>query len=262
VCSNNNDELTAQIIDTVPDATVIALGDNAFPSGSAESYNNCYGPTWGRFKARTWATLGNHDWDSTSASFAGAISYFGDRAGPPGKHYYSFDVGAWHIVVLNVVSGSTPPVPYNAGSEQQTWLSADLTANAGKKCTMVVWHDPRFMSSRDAPAFHERTTLRSLWGLLEAHGVDVVLNGNQHWYERMHPMRSDGARDDSLGIRQFIVGTGGESVIRPSVDHPNAAAIWNVYGVLRFTLRDGDYDWRFVPVRGAAADDAGSGRCH
>lgn len=262
VCSNNNDEVTAQLIDTVTNATVLALGDNAFPGGSAQAYNDCYGPTWGRFKDRTYAVLGNHDWDSTTGSFAGAISYFGDRAGPAGKHYYSFDVGTWHIIVLNVVTGSNPPVAYNSSSEQQAWLAADLQANATKKCVMAVWHDPRFMAGLNDPTFQERTTLTSLWSRLEASGVDVVLNGNQHWYERMYPMRTDGTRDDSLGIRQFTVGTGGESVVLPGYGHPNTAAALGVYGVLRFTLRDGSYDWQFMPVRGAAGTDSGTGTCH
>lgn len=263
VCSNNNDEITAQLIDTVPNAVVIALGDNAFPSGSAAAYNDCYGPTWGRFKDRTYAVLGNHDWDSTTASFAGAVSYFGDRAGPAGKHYYSFDVGAWHVIVLNVISGTNPPVAYNSSSEQQAWLAADLQANAGKKCTMAVWHDPRFMSALSDPSFMERTTLSSLWSRLEAGGVDVVLNGNQHWYERMHPMRTDGTRNDSLGIRQFIVGTGGESVVYPAHTHPNNVLTWAAYGVIRFTLRDGSYDWNFQTARGQDPfSDSGTGTCH
>jgi hypothetical protein len=247
----------------VAGATVIALGDNAFPGGTAQAYNDCYGPTWGRFKDRTYAVLGNHDWDSASASFAGALSYFGDRAGPAGKHYYSFDVGTWHVVVLNVISGTNPPVPYNSTSEQQAWLAADLQANAGKRCTMVVWHDPRFMSAVSDPSFMQRTTQVSLWSRLEGAGVDVVVNGNQHWYERMHPMRSDGTRDDANGITQFIVGTGGESVVMPAHAHPNTAAQGAVYGVLRLTLRDGSYDWAFLPARGqAAVDDSGSRACH
>src|SRR6185436_6749987 len=124
--------------------TVIALGDNALPSGRAVDYATCYDASWGRFKARTYAVMGTHEYDS-SATADGAVAYFGANAGPAGKGYYSFDAGTWHIIVLN--TSNNPTVSYAATSEQQTWLQADLNANAGKKCVMAVWHDPRFMST-------------------------------------------------------------------------------------------------------------------
>lgn len=261
-CTNTNDAATAALIAADTAATVIALGDNAFPNGTAANYTECYGPTWGAFKARTYALFGNHDYDS-SATAAGAAGYFGDRAGPAGKHYYSFDLGDWHVIVLNVISGLTPPVAYAPGSEQATWLAADLAANSTKKCVMAVWHDPRFLSS-DTAGFNERTTQRALWQTLYDAGVDIVLNGSAHMYERMQPMDAAGAVDTVRGIRQFNSGLGGES--RYTTDrtfiHPASASRGFEYGVLKLTLGKDSYSWQFLPVAGATFADTGTGACH
>ncbi|PYP58838.1 MAG: hypothetical protein DMD44_06825, partial [Gemmatimonadetes bacterium] len=125
-CSSTRDELTAQLLDTLP-GTVLTLGDAVVPDASA--YTSCYDPSWGRHKARTYNTLGNHDYYNGHVS--GVWDYWGDRAGPRDLGYYSFDVGAWHIIVLNS-NGSF--VPDGAGSAQDVWLQNDLAANS-KKCT-------------------------------------------------------------------------------------------------------------------------------
>jgi hypothetical protein len=255
VCSNTNDDATARLIDAMTTATVVALGDNAFPDGTLANYNDCYGPSWGRFKDRTYAVVGNHDYDS-SATAEGTLSYFGERAGPPGKGYYSFDIGTWHVVVLNS-NGSY--VPFNATSEQQAWLASDLQANASKRCIMAIWHHGRYFSSSSAGGL-ERTTQASLWSRLYSGGVDVILNGDAHFYERLRPMLPDGTVDEVNGMVQFAAGTGGESVTSPSVVHPNSAHIATVFGVVRFTLKDGSYDWAFVPAVGPEGD-AGTASC-
>lgn len=256
VCSSQNDEATAQILDGTP-GTVIALGDNAMRNGTLANYASCYDPTWGRHKGRTYAALGNHDYDS-SATADGAFDYFGARAGPRPLGYYSVDVGAWHVIVLN---DNDAFVPFGAGSAQEQWLANDLAQNTAQ-CTMAVWHQPRFLSSNTA-GFTERPTRKVLWDRLYAAGVDVVLNGHQHHYERMAPMTPTGVRDDATGIRQFNVGTGGESVELPTVTvHPNSEVRAGVFGVLKLTLRPTRYDWEFVPIAGEAFRDAGSGTCH
>src|SRR2546425_10596654 len=129
-CGVDSDELTARILDPIP-GTVLTLGDNAFPDGTLSTYVSCYDPTWGRHKAHTYATLGNHEYKTGTA--AGAFDYFGDRAGPRDQGYYGFDLGAWHIIVLNSNGGF---VPFSAGSEQDQWLQADLAAST-KQCTLA-----------------------------------------------------------------------------------------------------------------------------
>ena len=255
-CSNDNDEATAQLLDVIP-GTVVALGDNAFPYGRLVDYQACYEPTWGRHKARTYAVMGNHEYDS-SATADGAFDYFGARAGPRGLGYYSFEVGPWHIIVLN---DQSPSIPYTVGSPQDQWLVADLAANT-RRCTLATWHTPLFLSSNTA-GYTSNPSRRTLWNRLYAGGVDVVLNGQQHHYERSAPMRPDGTRDDSTGIRQFIVGTGGESLGLPTVAiHPNSEVRGAVYGVLQLGLLPDRYAWQFVPIVGQTFTDAGSTVCN
>ena len=255
-CTNNNDEATAQVLDGIP-GTVVALGDNAFPNGRLVDYQTCYEPTWGRHKARTYAVMGNHEYDS-SATADGAFDYFGARAGPRGLGYYSFDLGAWHIIVLNDNLGF---VPIAVGSPQDQWLVNDLAANT-RKCILAMWHTPLFLSSNSA-GFTSNPSRRTLWNRLYAGGADIVLNGQQHHYERLAPMRPDGTRDDTSGIREFIVGTGGESLALPTVAiHPNSEARGAVYGVLQLGLQADRYSWQFVSIAGQTFSDSGSAPCN
>lgn len=254
-CGTNNDEATASLLDAIP-GTVVALGDNAFPDGTLADYNTCYEPTWGRHRARTYPVLGNHEYDAGNAD--GTFDYFGERAGPRGLGYYSFDLGAWHVIVLN---DNAAFVPFAAGSVQEQWLVSDLAANT-KQCTLAIWHVPLFRSSNTA-GFITSPTRRILWERLYAAGADVVLNGDLHHYERFAPMRPDGTRDETTGMRQFAVGTGGESVSLPTVAiHPNSEVRAAVFGVLKLTLEDGGYSWEFVPVAGETLTDAGRGSCN
>ena len=255
-CASTNDDATGRVMDGIP-GTVMVLGDNALPFGRPVDYQNCFSGSWGRHFNRIQAVLGNHDYDS-SATAAGAFDYFGDRAGPRGLGYYSYDIGAWHIVVLN---DNAAFVPYAAGSAQDQWLQADLAANA-KPCTLAMWHIPLFLSSNTA-GYTVNPTRKILWDRLAAAGVDVVVNGHQHHYERMAPMTSSGVRDDAAGIRQFNVGTGGDGLALPTVTiHPNSELREAVYGVLKLTLRATRYDWEFESVAGQTFRDAGSGTCH
>ena len=84
----------------------------------------------------------------------------------------------------------------------------------------------------------------------------------QDYDERFPPMTPDGQVDSQRGIREFNIGTGGESVAMPTVIAPNSEVRGAEFGVLKLTLRPGDYDWEFVPVQGAIFTDSGSGTCH
>jgi PKD repeat protein len=255
---DTEDEATAKLLDAEvtldPTVTIFTLGDNAYPSGRAQDYTNCYQPTWGRHKARTWVNLGNHEYDSGTAN--PTFDYFGERAGARGKGYYSLNLGDWHIIVLN---DNYSKVPMAAGSEQDKWLVADLAANT-KRCTMAIFHQPRFYSSSNS------TTIRSqwkiLWDRLWPAGVDVILNGHQHIYERFAPMRPDGSRDDLTGIKQFIAGTGGEGGGLPSTRAANSEVLVRTLGILKLVLRQDSYDWQFKPIAGQTFTDSGSAACH
>ncbi|PYP43187.1 MAG: hypothetical protein DMD43_00070, partial [Gemmatimonadetes bacterium] len=261
-CNATTDDATGALLDSIP-GTVFTLGDNAFPRGGPADYANCFGPAWGRHKARTWATLGNHDYDTGTAT--AAFAYWGDRVGPNGTGYYSVNIGSWHVIVVNDAgkySANNTYSPWADGSPQEQWLRADLAANT-QPCTLAMWHVPLFLSSNDL-GYTVNDSHRNLWNDLFAARADVVLNGQQHHYERMAPMRPDGTRDDSLGIRQFNVGTGGgDGTVLPTLAiHPNSEVRAAAFGVLKLSLYPDHVEWQFVPVPGETFTDSGTQACH
>ncbi len=253
-CSSRGDEATAALLDAIP-GTVYTLGDNVYDSGSTSEFTTCYHPTWGRHKVRTRPAAGNHDYGTVGA--AGYYGYFGAAAGDPGRGYYSYDLGAWHVVVLNsncaAVGGCGP------GSPQERWLRADLAAHPSP-CILAYWHHPRWSSGT---THGSSTSMASLWDLLYDHGADVVLAGHEHHYERFAPMDKAGARDDAPGIRSFLVGTGGRSHYGFGASLPTSEARnSDTYGLLKLTLMPDGYEWQFVPEAGKTYTDSGSAPCH
>jgi PKD domain-containing protein len=248
----NDDERTAELLDHIP-GTVFTTGDNAFPDGTDEAYAKYYASTWGRFLSRTRPMLGNHDYEDSDAK--GSFDYFGDRLGTNGLGYYSYDLGSWHIIVLNDKGNNA------IDATQTEWLMDDLAAHPGQ-CTIAMWHLPLFLSS-NTPGWTVNPYYKPLWRLLYGAGVDIVLHGQQHNYERFAPMNPDGELDPDHGIREFNVGTGGESTDNFTVAiHPHSEVRGTDFGVLKLTLRAGRYDWTFVPIAGASFSDSGSGSCH
>ncbi|MGI9429219.1 MAG: metallophosphoesterase, partial [Bythopirellula sp.] len=249
--SHDEDEATAQLLDNIA-GTVFTLGDNVYPDGSAQEYNDYYDPTWGRHKDRTMPVVGNHDYDTPGAT--GYFDYFGAAAGDPDKGYYSYDLGDWHIVALNTECSEIGGC--GANSPQGLWLQADLAANPSV-CTLAYTHKPRFSSG-----FHGMSSsAEGFWQILYDAGADVVLSGHDHNYERFAPQNPAGVADP-LGIRQFVVGTGGTSLRPFETILPNSEVRNNVaHGVLKLTLNPTSYDYEFVPIAGQAFTDSGSSSC-
>lgn len=250
-CDKTIDDQTANLLDGMA-GIVVPLGDNVYPHGEALGYANCYGPTWGRQLARTYAVIGNHDYETTGA--APAYDYFGPHVGPRGKGFYSFDAGTWHVVVLNQY------VSTSSGSEQEKWLRTDLAATA-QPCILAMWHEPYFFSASSDYTLVPKWKI--LWRDLYAAHADVILNGHVHFYERFAPSDTDG-NADTAGIREFVVGTGGYSIwSMPTNIRPNSEkVISNVGGVMQLTLHANSYSWNFVPVAGKTASDTGTTACH
>lgn len=253
-CDTDNDEATAKLLDGIA-GTVFTVGDNAYTSGTDAEFKNCYDPTWGRHKARTKPSVGNHEYNVAGAS--GYFNYFGTTAGDPTKGYYSYNVGAWHVVVLNSMCEKVGGC--NTESPMVRWLKNDLAANSAKKCTLAYWHHPLFSSGEHGNS----TKMRPSWQALYAANADLVINGHDHDYERFAPQRPSGAADSARGIREFVVGTGGTTLrpfgtIKPNSQVRNA----NTHGVLKLTLHATSYDWNFVPVAGKTFTDSGRTSCH
>jgi acid phosphatase type 7 len=249
-------EVTASLLDKIPGA-IFSAGDNSNGNGTLAEYTSCFGPSWGRHLSRFRPAPGNHDYLAAMPDGADYHTYFGDKAGPPGKGFYSYELGAWHIVVLN---SECTLVSCETGQEQEQWLKSDLAAHSSK-CTLAILHRPYFNTTTPSGSSYTRP----LWSDFDAAGVDVVVSGHYHWYERFKPQNSSGAIDLNKGIRQFIVGTGGALyMINSDGWAPNSEVHFdNVFGVIRFTLRPDGYDWQFVPEAGKESfTDSGSDVCH
>lgn len=243
----------ALVRDIAPDA-VLVLGDAQYEDGTARQYRLSYALSWGAFKDITWPAPGNHEYHTRNA--AAYFDYFGSRAGETGKGYYSFDLGAWHIVALN--SNCSDVGGCEVGSPQERWLRADLAAHP-TSCALAFWHHPLFNSGKHGSA----TEMRPIWQDLQSAGVELVLNGHEHIYERFAPQDAQGRLDERGGVREFIVGTGGKShhtvtrTVANSQVHND-----DTYGVLELTLKPDAYAWRFVPVAGKSFTDSGEATCH
>jgi hypothetical protein len=233
---------------------VLLLGDNQYSDGSLVQYRTSFDPTWGRLRPVLRPTPGNHEYQTPGA--AGYFDYFGAAAGNRAQGWYSYDLGTWHVVVLNSncdsVGGCGP------GSTQLRWLADDLAAHP-HACTLAYWHHPRFSSGPHG----DDSTYDAFWRTLYDAGADVVLAGHDHDYERFAPQNPSGQSDPDHGIREFVVGTGGRETRPFAGVRPNSEARDDRdLGVLRLRLRADGYDWEFLPVPGATFTDRGSDGCH
>ena len=255
-CRTEADEATAQLVEGI-DGTVLALGDNAYPRGSAANFEECYEPSWGRFKGRTKPVPGNHEYYTQGAR--DYFEYFGQAAGEPEEGYYSYELGSWHVVALN---SNCEEVRCGPGSSQTRWLREDLAANDEARCTLAYMHHPRFSSGEE----HGSTGggVEELWEVLYEADTDVVLSGHEHNYERFAPQDPEGNAEPSRGIRQFVVGTGGGGGEGP-ISEPIANSevrTDGTDGVLTLILQPKSYEWEFVAVEGESFTDSGAAQCH
>jgi hypothetical protein len=253
-CTNlTGAEATAKLLEGIP-GTVMAVGDLAYPDGAQENFA-CYDKTWGRVKARTRPAAGNHEFHTAGAIYY--FTYFGSSAGDPAKGYFSYELGAWHIIVLNSECVSVGGC--EAGSKEEKWLRSDLAAHPAS-CTLAYFHKPLFSSGG---AHGDALEFRAFWqALYDAH-ADVVVNGHDHDYERFGPQNPSGEADPTRGIREFVVGTGGKNH-RPFHEPDKNSEVRNAdtFGVLKLTLRSHGYEWSFVPEAGKSFTDSGTGTCH
>ncbi len=246
-------EATAKLLEAIP-GTVMAVGDLAYPDGTKDNFE-CYDRTWGRVKSRTRPAVGNHEFHTQGATYY--FSYFGTLAADPKTGYYSYELGTWHIIVLN--SECLEVGGCNAGSAEEKWLRADLTAHPAT-CTLAYFHKPLFSSGG---AHGDDPELLPIWQALYDANADVVVNGHDHDYERFAPQTPLAKPDSKRGIREFVAGTGGKNHRPFGAPHANSEVRnADAFGVLKLTLRPGAYDWQFIPEAGKSFSDSGSGSCH
>jgi hypothetical protein len=238
------DEATAELLDA-HEGTVFALGDNVQGAGTPEDFANCFHPSWGRHKERIWPAVGNHEYNVEGA--VPHFGYWGERGRPAGEGYYSFELGAWHVVVLN---------SNLLFEEQYQWLAADLAASS-TRCTLAYWHHPWFTSS----AYQGDEAIKRFVEILEDAGADVILTAHAHGYERFAPQTADGVAEER-GIRHFVVGSGGAPFHPFKRTAPNSEVRVHAYGLLELELFEDRYTWEFLPIAGETFTDAGEGECH
>lgn len=247
-CWWRGDEATARLLDRI-DGEIAALGDLVYPNGTPAQFKRCFGPTWGRHRARIRPTPGNHEYRTEGEGY---FDYFGATAGERGKGWYAYDLDGWRVVVLNSEE------PIGAESEQVAWLRREL-ADRPTRCTLAYMHHPRFSSGKHGDV----RRVREVYRVLYEGGVDVLLGGHDHHYERFAPMDPDRNADPARGIRQFVVGTGGAPTYHPRKVTSHSEAITDkALGVLRLTFHPDGYEWQFVAIRGHSYTDSGRGTCH
>lgn len=233
-------------------SAVLPLGDTQYEKGVLSDFNSYYDPTWGRLFSVSHPVVGNHEYETPGAS--GYFSYFGPRAGDPDKGYYSFNVGSWHMVALN---SNCSEVSCVAGSAQEVWLKNDLASDS-HRCTLAYWHHPYWATGSG----YIETRVRPLVDDLYSDGVEILLTGHAHHYERFAPQDPNGNQDPDRGIREFIVGTGGRSLAGFTDPAPNSEKRGMKFGVLGLALRSSSFSYRFVPEAGATFSDSGGAICH
>ena len=250
-CDGTHDEDVAALAASLP-GTIALLGDLAYPDGSTSNFKNCFAPAWSKLLPRLRPAPGNHEYQTSHAD--PYFAFFGPVAGTPHQGWYSYDVGSWHIVVLN--SNCAAVGGCDRGSAQMRWLAKDLATTATGSvvfpapCILAYWHHPRYSSGLHG----DDPMTDALWQTLAINHATLVLSGHDHDYERFAP------RD---GIREFVVGTGGRSLYAWPGAPEKASEIRNnkSYGLLKLTLHESGYDWQFVPAAGSTFTDSGSGTC-
>ncbi len=247
-CWWRGDFHTGRMLDTIP-GTVFTLGDNVYQDGTAVQFRDCYEPAWGRARARTYPSMGNHD--ERTDNGGPYFDYFGANAGPRGRGWYSYRLGAWHVIVYNSAAS------IDVTSPQMAWIRQELARNAGTTCILAYGHHPRFSSGKRRAIGR----MKPLWDALYAGGADVVVSGHEHFYERFAPQKPDGEADDVRGIRQFIAGTGGAPFYRIRKRRENSEAARARHGLLKLTLHANGYSWTFAEVGRRQPVDEGSASC-
>jgi calcineurin-like phosphoesterase family protein len=249
------DMSTAGIVKRYPQALVIPMGDNTM-KGRVSEYA-CYDQSWGAFKSRTYAVVGNHEYDldpraTAHYDYFNGLGVDSGRAGQRTRGYYTVNYGGWRILIANSSQNRVA---------QTTWMSRMLAASPAR-CTMAIWHRPLYTSSAEPDNVHHDVGVRPWWNVLYGARADLVLNGHAHNYERFAELRPDGGVDTTRGIREIVVGTGGSGLYGfDAVPQTGSIKRIKSWGVLKLTLWPTRYRWQFIDTMGVVQDQ-GADSCH
>jgi peptidoglycan/xylan/chitin deacetylase (PgdA/CDA1 family) len=263
---------------------VFAMGDNQYTCGGLSAFQQSFGPTWGTKRAIMYPVPGDQDLKTSGGTncpsspgayyqqyFSTSGSWYGSPLPSvvnvnPNVNYYSFNLGTWHIIALNTgqcelqEDNNQPATFCAAGSPMEQWLQNDL-ANDTASCTLAFMQDPRWASTASGDGGDN--AYQALWQDMYNGGVDVAMGGNYHWYERFAPLNASGQIDNTFGIRQFIVGTGGAGLSQPGTEVATSQVLNNTtHGIIKMTLHNGSYDWQFINNGESSFTDSGTASCH
>jgi hypothetical protein len=291
---------TARQADAMHPDAVALLGDQQYQVGKLSDFEQSFEQAWGGLRMLERPTPGNHEYyaytkhgDNEPAQ--NGVGYFGyfnghDQSGTPNAQgqagddtatnqgWYSYDLGNWHIISLNVECKSAPfgndcsTTDGGLLAQETQWLASDLAANH-QACTLAYWHQPTFTAfdtsakvpDPSAPGADSPEGLASdaWWALLYKAHATLVLNSHEHYYARFRPMDPAGHYDPAHGIAQFTVGTGGEpldvlATENGGYSNPNVVTAQDqAFGVLKLNLQPDSYSWDYRPaLAGPGASDA------
>jgi acid phosphatase type 7 len=276
-------DVAALVTSHVPAVSGVLLGgDNARYGGTGTLlayYQTYWQPAgeanWGQFDGMAFPQSGNHEYIEADAQ--GYFSYFADRltaiaalpgysgaASTVGKGWYSVNIAGWHIVSLNSNCASIGGC--QAGSEQESWLAADLAAHAGMPI-IAVTHAPRYTCGG---GHTDATELQAMWADLYAAHADFVFSGHNHFYQRWKPLDAtnpEAVQDDAAGITEIIAGSGGVSTyaVCAGGDPRIASQLGGdaAIGVLFLTISsDGAYSYEYQLRSNGSIFDSDSGVAH
>jgi hypothetical protein len=243
---------------------VASSGDNEQESTpTLADYQAYFGSTYGVFVPQNIfkQVRGNHDVQDAGHGLAYA-QYFGIYSHlNNGLTNYSYDLGSWHIIGLDQLSGSVNTTSLN-------FLTSDLAAHSSTQCQIVYWHVPTYSSGA---AHGDSTGLKALNQAEYNAGVDIQLNGHDHDYQRFYPLNPSGQRDDAKGITTFVVGIGGQdgrSGSQTSVAQAASAVYLDAFpgghaiGVVMFTLHANSADFELYDANSGSVLDRGTIPCH
>lgn len=211
----------------------LLLGDIIYPDGRSEDYDTNLFQYFGEVfpYVPVFTVLGNHDWHEPEEN------YMKEWKLPGNEHYYSFDYGNVHFIGLDTKNGEL----YNY-NEQVAWFQSDLATSKKQFDWIIVFlhHNGKSCTYKN-----DYEGVVSLYPIFDEYGVDLVLNGHAHTYERLNPMNGKGEIvDQSEGFTSITVGSGGKlrgigTDPKPFVPNPDSCKYPGL--VATYT-----HDWAFL----------------
>ncbi len=235
----------SNLIDSLNPNLFLYLGD-VYEKGSPTEFYNWYGTAstfFGRLRSITDPTVGNHEYQNKVA-----LGYFDYWDNIP--KYYSYNANGWHFISLNSNYLYTPTA---VGSAQYKWLQQDLAALPSNQCTIVYYHHPLFNIGAEGPT----TAMSAIWSLMAQYGVDIVLNGHDHDYQRWVPLDGSGQPDPN-GITEFVDGAAGHGLQAFPSSDSRVAFSYNAnpsaFGVLLLQLNQDGANFSYRNTSGSVLD--------